>query len=255
MEKHSQSYTVHQLAHLAGVSVRTLHHYDQIGLLHPTARTPVGYRLYARADLLRLQQILFFKELDLPLQEIKAVLDDPGFDTIQALRTHRRMIEQRSQRLSMLLRTIDKTIHTLTEETMTPLTDAELYEGFSQEQIDEYTSEASQRWPDQYAESNRRVRNMSREQWQAIKQEGDAVTRGLAALMGSDPAGAEVQALVARHYAWVAQFWTPNAEAYLGLGRMYVEDTRFRANYDKYRVGLADFLCAAIEIYAQKNLK
>ncbi len=255
MEKLSQTHTVHQLADLAGVSVRTLHHYDQIGLLRPTARTNAGYRLYAGADLLRLQQILFFKEMDLPLGEIKAILDDPGFDAVQALRSHRRMLEQRRERLALLLNTIDKTILSLTEETMTPLTDKELYEGFTQEQIDEYTSEASQRWPDQYAESNRRVRAMSREQWQAIKKEGDEVTRGLAALMGSDPASQAVQALVARHYAWVAQFWTPNAEAYRGLGQMYTEDARFRANYDKYRPGLADFMCAAMNIYAQKNMK
>jgi DNA-binding transcriptional MerR regulator len=255
MEKPSQSHTICQLARLAGVSIRTLHHYDQISLLHPTARTTAGYRLYAGADLLRLQQILFFKELDLPLNEIKAILDDPGFDALQALRNHRRMLEKREVRLALLLKTIDKTILTLTEETMTPLTDKELYEGFTQDQIDEYTSEASQRWPDQYAESNRRISNTSREQWQAIKKEGEDVNRGLAALMEDDPASPQVQSLVARHYAWVAQFWTPNAEAYRGLGQMYVDDARFRANYDKYRPGLADFLCAAMQIYAQMNLK
>ena len=113
-----KSYTVSQLAKMAGVSVRMLHYYDALGLLAPSARTVAGYRLYQEQDLLRLQQILFFKELDLPLGQIRAILDDPAFDQVQALKNHRRMLEKRTERLARLLKTIDKTILRLTEDTM-----------------------------------------------------------------------------------------------------------------------------------------
>ncbi len=140
MEKHKPSYTVHQLAELAGVSVRTLHHYDQIGLLAPSRRSNAGYRLYHEPELLRLQQIPFYKELDLPLAEIKEILSQAGFDPVQALRDHRRKLQERGEQIVQLLQTIDKTIMKLTEANM-ELTDAELYEGFSQEQIERYQRE------------------------------------------------------------------------------------------------------------------
>jgi len=105
-----KAYTISQLAKMAGVSVRTLRHYDQIGLLKPSSRTEAGYRLYERQDLLRLQQILFFRELDFPLSEIQDILDDPAFDQVQALEGHRRRLERRMARLTQLLRTLDKTL-------------------------------------------------------------------------------------------------------------------------------------------------
>ena len=97
-ETEMRAYTVSQLAKMAGVSVRTLHHYDHIGLLKPSSRTSAGYRLYGEQDLLRLQQILFFKELDLPLHEVKDILDDAGFDQVQALENHRRLLREQAER-------------------------------------------------------------------------------------------------------------------------------------------------------------
>ena len=137
----AKAYTVSQLAEMAGVSVRTQHHNDHIDLLKPSSRTVAGYRLYGERDLLRLQQILFFKELDFPLSEIRAILDDPEFDQIEALENHRRLLQGRAERLTHLLRTIDKTIQRLTEDNMT-MTDEELYEGFTKEQIERYKREA-----------------------------------------------------------------------------------------------------------------
>ena len=188
MEKRNTAYTVHQVATLAGVSVRTLHHYDQIKLLRPSSRTAAGYRLYGEADLLRLQQILFFRELDFPLGEIQRILDDPGFDQIKALESHRRMLPERAERLALLLSTVDKTIQKLTEDTMT-LTDAELYEGFSQEQIERYKREVKEQYdPKLVAESDRRVRKMSKAQWQVVGEDGKAAARRMAELMDRDPA-------------------------------------------------------------------
>jgi DNA-binding transcriptional MerR regulator len=245
---------VQQLARLAGVSVRTLHHYDHIELLKPSARTAAGYRLYSDADLLRLQQILFFKELDFPLADIQAILDDPGFDQVKALHDHRQMLQAEADRLGRLLNTIEKTIAKLTEANMT-MTDEELYEGFTPEQIERYTRAANEQYdPKIVAESNRRVRNMSKAQWQAIKAEGGAVAQQLADLMDKQLGDAAVQAAIARHYAWVDNFWHPTAESYRGLGQGYAEHPGFRAFYDQYRPGLADFLCAAMSYYADHTL-
>jgi DNA-binding transcriptional MerR regulator len=239
---------------MAGVSVRTLHHYDHIGLLRPSARTAAGYRLYEEGDLLRLQQILFFRELDLPLDEIRRVLDNPGFDQVEALAQHRRTLELRSERLTQLLTTIDKTIRRLTEDNMT-MTDAELYEGFTTEQIERWQREVKERYdPALVAESNRRVRAMSKEQWNAVKAEGDAVTQRMAELMDRVPGDPEVQATVARHHGWIERFYPASAEVYRGLGRGYAEHPEFRAFYETYRPGLADFMKEAMAYYADHSL-
>jgi DNA-binding transcriptional MerR regulator len=249
-----KAYTVSQLAKMAGVSVRTLHHYDQIGLLAPSARTGAGYRLYGEPELLRLQQILFFKELDMPLDEVRQILDDPGFEQVTALEHHRQLLHRRMERLARLLKTIDKTIDRLAEEDMT-LTDEELYEGFTTEQIERYKREAREMYdPALVEESERRVKKMSRAQWQAVGAEGEAVTTGLAALAGRGPGDPEVQALIARHHAWIENFYPCSAEIYRGLGQLYVEHAEFRAFYEKYRPGLADFMSAAMEHYASQVL-
>ncbi len=255
MEKRRTTYTVQKLAHMANVSARTLHYYDEIGLLKPSARTAAGYRLYEEKDLLRLQQIMFFKELDVPLATVQSLLDHPGFDPVQALQDHRRMLEMQAERLATLLNTIDKTIKKLTEADM-ELTNEELYEGFSKETVDRWEAEVRQRYdPAVVAESQKRVRKMSKEQWAAVKAEGDSLTRGLAALMDRDPGDAQVQALIARHYAWINNFYTPTPEIYRGLGDLYVTHPEFRANYDRYALNLADFMKEAMDYYADHNLE
>lgn len=255
MEKHAKAYTVRQLAKMAGVSVRTLHHYDQIGLLKPATRSPAGYRFYHHPELLRLQQILFFRELDFPLAQIKEILAQPGFDPIEALREHRRRLQARGEQIALLLQTIDKTVLKLTEAEM-ELTDAELYEGFTQEQIDRYQSEVREKYdPKLVEESNRRVRKMTKAQWNAVKQEGDQVTRGLAELSERDPGDPQVQQLIGRHHAWIENFYPCSSEIYRGLGQLYVEHPEFRATYDRYRLNLADFMQAAMNYYCDHTLE
>ena len=254
MEKRATNYTVHQLANMAGISVRTLHHYDHIGLLKPPARTAAGYRLYRTEDLFRLQQILLYRELDLPLEEIRRILDDPGFDPVQALAQHRRTLELQAERLAHLLHTIDRTIARLTEVDMS-ITDEELYEGLPKEQVDRWKREVDERYdPQIVAESNRRVRAMSKEQWTAVKAEGDAISRRMAELMGRPANDPEVQATVARQHAWIENFYPCSAEMFKGLGQHYAEHPEFRANYDKYRPGLADFMREAMAYYADYTL-
>ena len=254
MEKRASAYTVRQLASLAGVSVRTLHHYDHIGLLRPSARTAAGYRLYGTEDLLRLQQILLFKELDLPLAEIRRILDDSGFDPVRALAQHRRTLELRAERLARLLNTIGRTIARLTEVDMS-LTDEELYEGLPKEQVDRWKREVNERYdPTLVAESNRRVHAMSKEQWNAVKAEGDAISRRMAELMGRAPGDPEVQMTIARQHAWIENFYPCSAEVFTGLGQLYAENPEFRANYDKVCPGLADFMRDAMACYAEHTL-
>jgi len=255
MIKRRKTYTIKQRADMVVVSVRTLHHYDAIGLLKPSARTAAEYRLYGEAELLRLQQILFFKDLALQLEEIRAILDNPGFDEVAALHAHRQHVQQELGRLTRLLGTIDKTIHRLTEDDMT-MTDEELYEGFTPEQRERYQREAREMYdPAMVAESERRLRKLSKVQWQAVKDEGDALTRTLAALITRDPADPEVQAAIARHYAWVDQFYPVSAKMYRGLGQLYTDHPEFRATYERYAPNLADFMRAAMEVYADHNLR
>ena len=231
--------------------MRTLHHYDQIGLLNPEARSGAGYRLYGTPQLLRLQQILFYREIDFPLAEIARLLEDPEFDPVQALLGHRRTLEDKLGRIHRLLETLDKTVAHYQGGNM--LTEQEMYAGFTPEKIVSTKKEARERWGVERVEaSERRVRGMSREQWAAVQEEGASVTTDMAALLGRDPGDAAVQAVVARHRAWLEHFWKPDAESYRGLGRLYVDHPEFKAFYEKVAPGLADFLCRAIDRYCEE---
>lgn len=251
MPRTTNLYTVKELAGLAGVTVRTLHHYDRVGLLRPTKRTDAGYRKYGETDLLRLQQVLFYRELGFPLKEIRRVLDSPDFETIAALRRHRSALEERGRDVVRLIHTIDRTLERLTMNDDT-VTDAELYEGFSPEELGAMEREVDEKYdPALVAESRRRVRAMTKGEWSALRAEDGEVCRALAALVGSDPATPEVQSLIARHHAWIEKFYPCNALIYHGLAVGYASDARFRAHYDRYREGLADFLSQGMKIFAE----
>lgn len=254
MRKYKE-YTVHSLAKLAGISVRTLQYYDSIGLLKPSKRTDADYRIYMDKDLLKLQQILFYRELDFPLEDIKNMVNSKKFNTVRALENHRKMLLDKSARTESLVANIDRTIKHLKEKTM--LKDEELYEGFTKEEIKQfkdYEKEAQQRWdPEMVKESQKRVRSMSKEQWQKVKQEGEDNTKFLASLINKDPASKEVQDAITKHYAHLNNFYTPNLQMYKGLGELYVTDDRFRAHYDRYVKGLADFIKKAIDVFVEKS--
>lgn len=247
------SYTVHQLAQLAGISVRTLHYYDQIGLLEPTGIEENGYRYYESAELAKLQQILFFKELDFTLEEIKQIINAPNFDRLAALEEQKKLLELEQKRLTGVIKTIDKTIQTLKGgETMN---DDDLYGDLDKKTVEEYKAEAKQRWghTDAYRQSQERVSKMTKAQMQEIKKAGDELTKELAAAMDLPVDSPEVQALIKRHHAGIEVFYDCSMEMYRGLGQMYVDDPRFTATYDKYRPGLAIFLRDAILIYTDQK--
>jgi DNA-binding transcriptional MerR regulator len=254
----SVTYSIGELARLAGVSVRTLHHYDRIGLLEPRQRTAGGYRVYGEEDLLRLQQVLFFRELEFPLEDIRDMLDRPGFDPVKALEGHRRLLEEKAARIGRLLATIDRTIARAGgEDSM--LTDQELYEGFDTKDIDAMKAEAKARWghSDPYKESQKRVAKMSKEDWARVKAEVSAVELEIAAAYkaGIAPESPEAMRLMAKKAEQLRHFYEPTPELFRGLGEMYVADGRFTATYEKMAPGLAAWLKPAMAAFADKGLK
>ena len=251
------SLTVSEVAKLSGVSVRTLHHYDDIGLLAPSYVGDNGYRYYEREALFRLQQILFHRDLGMPLDEIRRTLDDPDFDAVEALKKHRRRLEQDMSRYRQLIRTIDDTLSELRGEQQmeNPFKgfSPEKQKAYEQELVDSYGEDAKRH----IAESKANVARMSPAHHEAIKQEGHEVNLALMARIeaGDTPQADAVQALIARHHKWVSNYWVPNREAYIGLGQNYQNHPDFRAFYDKYDARLVDFLSEAMAVYAKANLE
>ncbi len=244
-------YTVKQVAKLAGVTVRTLHHYDAIGLLRPAAVSPAGYRLYSDADLERLQQVLFFRELGFSLREIGRALSSPDFDRREALTMHRRLLVEKRRRVHALIRSVDRSIAAM--DGGEDMSSSAMFEGFDESKLREYREEARRRWGDTpaWAESERRTAGYTQQDWQYIQAESDEINRGLAALMERDPAEPEAQALVGRWHALINdRFYECSPQAFRGLGDLYVEDSRFAAHYDPWRPGLAAFLRRAMHAYA-----
>ncbi len=247
------TYTVKQLASIAGVSPRTLHYYDEIGLLAPTALGANGYRHYEEAALLRLQQILFYKELGLELKEIGKIVNRPDFDVMAALHAHKTALHREADRLQTLIRTVDKTIlHLKGEHTMN---DKDLFEGWSEEKQEEYLEEARQRWdPRLVDQSERRWKSFSQEKKDAIRAEGGQIMLALSESMEKDPSSPEAQAQIDAYFKYVNKyFYDLTLEILRGLGEMWVADPRFKATYENIRPGLAEFARQAVAHYCDTH--
>jgi DNA-binding transcriptional MerR regulator len=196
---------------------------------------------------------MFYRELQFPLERIKAVINKKGFDMVKALENHRKMLIDRNERTKKLVTTIDKTIRKIREE-MPVLKDEDLYEGFSRKEIKEIAKEVEEKYdPKVVKESYANVRKMTKEQFAAVKKEGEDIAAGLAAVMDKDPGSKEVQALIERHFKHLHNYYKPTIEMYRGLGNMYVSDQRFTAYYDKYKKGLAIFIDKAIGIFCGRK--
>ncbi len=245
MERQSGASRIGEVARLAHVSVRTLHHYDRIGLVRPSARTAAGYRLYATEDLERLQTVLLYKELGFGLGEIRDLLAEPGYDRREALRAQREQLARRSARVDAMLALIDKTLAAMDEGI--PMERSDLFEVFGDFDPAEHEAEAEARWGEtaEYRESARRTRRYTKEDWARFKSESNAVNEALARLMDEGVAPADPQAMdaVERHRVLIDTWFYPcTAAAHEQLGRMYVEDARFAATYEKIRPGMAAYL-------------
>ena len=248
-------YTVKQLARLAGITPRTLHHYDAVGLLPPAALGQNGYRYYDQASALRLQQILFYRQLGFSLEQIKEILHDPDFDLLQALQGHKQALQAQMERLNQLVRTVDQTIQHLRGEI--EMSTKDFYAGFDEEQQKRYEQEAKQRWGEaSVVESSRRWNACSREQKNAILAEGNEITLGIADNMPKGYDHPDVQDWVGRWHQSINQnFYDCSLEVFEALGNGYVSDPAFTAFYEKVRPGLAAFMQRAMTYYCKANQK
>src|SRR5271157_4440506 len=249
----SDVYTVKQLSDLAGVSPRTLHYYDQIGVLKPTQIGENGYRYYGEEALLRLQQILVYRQLDMPLENIKTILDHRDFDILSTLERHKVDLQIRINQLERLILTVDLTINHLKGKA--DMSKKQLFEGLSDEQQAEYEQEAMQRYdPAIVKASTKKYKGYSAAEKQRIADQGNAVYQDMLLAIPKGAASAEAQACVERWRRHLEYFWTPNEEQLLGLAELYSNDPRFKANFDKVDPRLAEFMQAAVKVYVA-NLK
>ena len=247
------TYTIKQIADLAGVTTRTLRYYDEIGLLSPSDTGDNGYRYYDQASLLQLQQILFFRELDVPLKEIQRILKRPDFDLVTSLEEHRRSLQTRAERLHILIGTVDETIATIQGEWI--MSDKDIFEGFDQSQ---YEEEVKQRWGDtsQYAESQKKWGSYTEAQKQEIKETMGDIHIRMVGTAGMSPDDPSVQQAVGEFHKFLNQsFYACDAEFMRNLSNMWVEDPRFAANYENIREGGAIFVRDAVHIWVDAQEK
>jgi DNA-binding transcriptional MerR regulator len=256
-------YTVRQVSAFAGVSVRTLHVYDELGLLKPADRTESRYRLYGDKELLRLQQILFYKELDFSLEEIGRILDSPDFDIVQALSQHKTALATKRDRLDTLLATIDNTINHIiytTNEGDFCMKPEELYEGLPKEFATIYRDEAHKNWGDAVKNSEEALRKMSKADFAKLNNDFKENWKMLSTMTAQDPSSDAVQERIVRHYALTRALWgtsaLPDNQAaqFLGLGELYIEDTRF-TEVDGVQVpGFGAFMSKAMNYFVETAL-
>ncbi|MEU0008144.1 MerR family transcriptional regulator [Streptomyces sp. NPDC006314] len=243
------SYSVGQVAGFAGITVRTLHHYDEIGLLVPSERTYAGHRRYNDTDLDRLQQILFYRELGFPLDEVAALLDDPDADPRAHLRRQHELLTARIEKLQKMAAAVE---HAMEARTMgINLTPEERFEVFGDKDPEQYREEAEQRWggTETYAESQRRAATYTKEDWKRLQAEVDDWSERYAALVaaGEQPSAEAAVELAEEHRQHISRwFFECPYEMHRCLGEMYVSDERFKAYYDSMRPGLAEHLRDAI---------
>jgi MerR family transcriptional regulator, thiopeptide resistance regulator len=250
------SLTVGAVARLAGVTVRTLHHYDEIGLLGASGRSEAGYRRYGDADVERLQRILFYRELGFGLEQIRNVMTDGDADAVAHLRRQHAMLLDRIERLKRMAAAVEKAMEARTMGiNLTPEERLEVFGDFDPE---EHAAEAEERWggTDAYRESQRRVARYTKGDWERIKAQGQAaVEQVVAAMNAGKPADSpEAMAGAEAHRKQIDEaFYECSYELHLGLAEMYIADARFTATYERIAPGLAQYLHDAIEANAARH--
>jgi len=255
-------WTVGEVAELAHVTVRTLHHYDEIGLLQPADRAANGYRLYSRDDLERLQQILLYRELGFALDAIERILDRPILDRRVALRAQRDLLVEKKERTQAVIRTLDRTLESM--DGRVTMTTEEMFEGFEafedappdvKAHQAEHGAEARERWgnTDAYRESMRRAKDLTKADWKRIEEDAEAHEGRMASLLqeGADPRATEARAVAEEMRLHIERWFYPcDHEMHAGIADMYESDRRFAAHYDERVEGLASFVAGAIRANA-----
>ncbi|GGL75419.1 hypothetical protein GCM10010840_11900 [Deinococcus aerolatus] len=259
-ETAKQTWTVGEVALLTRLSVRTLHHYDEIGLLRPGARTEAGYRLYTPADLARLWRVLSYRELGFPLAEITRLLDAPPGGEVAALRTQVALLREKQRRTQA---TLDAALTYLRAaergEGVPTMTNAEvkgIFDGFDPA---EHEAEAQERWgdTDAYTQSARRTSRYGKADWEAVRAELNVIYNRYLTLMaaGTPPGSAEARAVAADHRAHIsARYYDASPEMMRGLAQMWVADERFTRNIDSAGEGLAAYQSAAVLAWADEKM-
>jgi DNA-binding transcriptional MerR regulator len=243
-------YTVKQLADVAGVSRRTLHYYDEIGLFQPSSVGDNGYRYYDANALLRLQQILFYREMGLPLDDIRRMVDQPDYDVVGSLQAHRKALRQKARRLERLLQTIDNTLRHMKGEIEMSAND--MFAGFDEETQKRYEEEARERYGAEDVDASiQRWNSYSDGKKSAIMEEAGEIYQDILRHMDKGPASQEVQAAVARWHNHLRYFYEPTPEVLRGLGQAYEEDPAFAAFYQKIHSDMPAFIHKAIDHYCQ----
>ncbi|MDP4180855.1 MAG: MerR family transcriptional regulator [Bacillota bacterium] len=247
-------YTIQKLGIMAGVSTRTLRYYDEIGILKPARINSSGYRIYGKAEVDTLQQILFYRELGISLENIKEIIVSPTFDSVNALKEHREKLLAKRDQLDLLIANVDKTI--VASEGRIKMSDKEKFEGFKQKLIDDnekkYGEEIRKKYGDEQVDkSNAKIKGMTEQQYAEVEKLSALVISTLnEAFKIGDPAGELAQKAADLHRQWLSYFWNSyTKEAHAGVAQMYVDDERFTAYYDKEQPGTAEFLRDAILIY------
>ena len=250
-------YTVKKLACLAGVSARTLRYYDEIGILRPARVNSSGYRIYGKEELDMLQQILFYREMGLPLDEIREIVKKPDFDMTEALADHRRKLLEKREQLDLLISNVDKTIASMKGDI--DMADKDKFEGFKKKLVAEneekYGSEAREKYGhDAVDKSNSKVMGMSEEKLAETEKLAVEIMETLReAMKTGDPAGVLAQKAAILHKQWLMNYWDSySKEAHAGLAQMYVADNRFKAYYDRDQEGTAEFLRDAVMVFTGK---
>ncbi|MEM9313405.1 MAG: MerR family transcriptional regulator [Pseudomonadota bacterium] len=245
--RRSKSYRVKQVAEISGLSIRTLHYYDEIGLLKPTDRTSGGYRLYRESDLVRLQQVMIGRSQGLSLDQIRRSLDEPDFDYARALQRQRAQLLTRLGNTHAMISAIDATLRVLGQPAR-PINLSEIFEGFDPTS---YDAETQDRWGSSqaYAESVGRTKAYTDAEWTSLKLELDAIWSDAASAMqmGAVPTSGSAYAVVERHRSHVCRwFYELTPEGHVGLADLWEGDSRFRENIDKYGPGLTEWMATAV---------
>jgi MerR family transcriptional regulator, thiopeptide resistance regulator len=244
----NSSYATGELAKISGVSPRTLQFYDKIGLLKPESYSESGYRRYDEAAALRLQQILFFRELGFELCDIKVIMEPPDFDLVAALQSHRELLKEKAERLNDLLATVDRTIKKLKGEKDMDI--KEYYKGFSDKEVESLRKEAREKYGEiTVADSEAKVMAMGKEKFDAVQKEFGEIYHNIVLNMAKGPKSKEIQLQIARWRELMENFHHYTDEMILGLGRTYSEDPRFAAFYLKFHKDMPRFMTEAIEHY------
>lgn len=251
------SYTVKELAKLSGVSVRTLHWYDEIGLLKPAYHGSNGYRYYEEEQLLILQQILFFKELGFELKQIRKVLGRSDFDKMVALSSHRQLLKKSLDQTKKLIKTIDRTIEHL--KGTKKMNQKDMFTGFSKEQQAEYERQIIERFGSEgkahIEESKQSAKKWSKADEENFKNEFLDICKELTCLLENNlnTSTKEVQDVIRRHHVWLSKSWTPTKKSYADHGQ-FIVDSDLRRVYEAYHPELPKFIAKAIQVFADKEL-